>query len=181
MASCARTQATPTPRLQVRAAAPAADVASDVILAVDMSKSMMETDVAPNRLEAAKLALRRFSAGDKLDRIGLISFSTTTQRLADLGAQRGELEQAIAGLHIGDVHESGSGLGDGVGAALDELRSSRRERRVVILISDGDYNWMTRATPEQAADEAKAAGVVVRCSSARATQRRTRASWSISH
>jgi Ca-activated chloride channel family protein len=160
-ASCARTRPSPVEQPRQQAAAPATAVGSDVILALDMSKSMMETDVPPNRLEAAKLALRSFVAGDKLDRIGVVVFSRTTQRLAGLDTSSEELAQTIARLQLGDLAESGTGLGDGLAAALDELGASDRKRRIVILISDGDYNWMTRATPDQAADAAKAAGVVV--------------------
>lgn len=122
---------------------------------------MLATDLSPNRLEATKLAVRSFVGGDKLDRIGLLIFSTTTKRLAALDVRADVLEQTVTGLHIGDVHESGTGLGDGLAAALDELGASGTKRRVVIVLSDGDYNWMTRSTPAQAADAAKAAGVVV--------------------
>jgi Ca-activated chloride channel family protein len=159
-ASCVRAPVMPV-QPAPHVAAPPTAVPNDVIFAIDMSKSMMETDVPPNRLEATKLALQRFVANDKVDRIGVVVFSQQGKRLAALSTRADQLERAIARLRIGDIPELGTGIGDGLAAALSELRSGNAKRQTVILISDGDYNWVTRFDPDQATAAAKAARVVV--------------------
>ena len=159
--SCAGTPGTPVHRPAPRAPAPPMAVASDVVFAIDMSKSMIETDVSPSRLEATKLALRRFVANDTVDRIGVVIFSQQGKRLSALDAARTQLDQAIASLRLGDVPELGTGIGDGLAVAVDEVRSGGARRQAVVLISDGDYNWATHFDPDQATAAAKGVGVVV--------------------
>lgn len=161
VASCARKSVTPVSRSAPRVPASPRAEASDVMFAIDMSKSMMETDVPPSRLEATKLALRRFVANDRIDHIGIVIFSQQSKRVASLDASADELEQAIASLRIGDVPELGTGIGDGLAGAVDEVRAGSAKRQTVILISDGDYNWATHFDPDQAISAAKAVGVAV--------------------
>lgn len=126
-----------------------------------MSKSMIETDVPPSRLEATKAGLRRFVANDRVDRVGVVIFSQQGKRLAALGTVPARLDQAIASLRVGDVPELGTGIGDGLAFAVDEVRAGAAKRQAVILISDGDYNWATHFDPEEAIAAAKGVGVVV--------------------
>jgi Mg-chelatase subunit ChlD len=140
--------------------APAA-TANDVVFAVDMSKSMSETDVSPSRLDAVKHALAGFVERDRIDRIGIVIFSREGKQLASLDASLHQLEQAIANLRMGEIPELGTAIGDGLATAVDEVRTGRTARQVVILISDGDSNYVTRFDPDQAIVTAKAVGVVV--------------------
>jgi len=142
----------------------------DIMLVVDMSKSMEETDLPRDRLDAAQRVIRRFLRRTTHDRIGLVVFGQQAMLQCPLTLDTKVLEQIVADLAIGDVPELGTAIGDGLGLALSQLRDDRREAspdsapaksKVVILLSDGDSNWVTRFEPEDAAKLAKDMGVKV--------------------
>lgn len=133
----------------------------DIMLAIDLSKSMEETDLPRDRLDATQIALRKFVAASTHDRFGIVIYGQKPKRLAALTADHTTIDQALAKIQIGDVPEYGTAIGDGLGLAVDELATSTAKRRVVVLVGDGDNNWVTRYDPDQAAAAAKKAGVVV--------------------
>jgi Ca-activated chloride channel family protein len=142
----------------------------DIMLVVDMSKSMEETDLPRDRLDAAQRVIRRFLRRSTHDRIGLVVFGQQAMLQCPLTLDARVLEQVVADLAIGDVPELGTAIGDGLGLALSQLRDDRREpgpdsaptkSKVVILLSDGDSNWVTRFEPDEAARVAKDMGVKV--------------------
>jgi Ca-activated chloride channel family protein len=157
----------------------------DIMLVVDMSKSMEETDLPRDRLDAAQRVLRRFLRRTTHDRIGLVVFGQQAMLQCPLTLDTKVLEQIIADLAIGDVPELGTAIGDGLALALSQLRDDRRspavgtaggaapsagaadrgtapaKSKVVILLSDGDSNWVTRFEPDEAAKLAKDMGVKV--------------------
>lgn len=158
----------------------------DIMLVVDMSKSMEETDLPRDRLDAAQRVLRRFLRRSSHDRIGLVVFGQQAMLQCPLTLDTKVLEQIVADLAIGDVPELGTAIGDGLGLALSQLRDDRRSQvegeegegsgsdaretapdnppaksKVVILLSDGDSNWVTRFEPDEAARVAKDMGVKV--------------------
>jgi len=142
----------------------------DIMLVVDMSKSMEENDLPRDRLDAAQRVIRRFLRRTTHDRIGLVVFGQQAMLQCPLTLDTKVLEQIVTDLAIGDVPELGTAIGDGLGLALSQLRDDRRETRaeaapakskVVILLSDGDSNWVTRFEPDEAARVAKDMGVKV--------------------
>jgi Ca-activated chloride channel homolog len=142
----------------------------DIMLVVDMSKSMEETDLPRDRLDAAQRVIRRFLRRTTHDRIGLVVFGQQAMLQCPLTLDTKVLEQIVTDLAIGDVPELGTAIGDGLGLALSQLRDDRREigpeaapakSKVVILLSDGDSNWVTRFEPEEAARVARDMGVKV--------------------
>jgi Ca-activated chloride channel family protein len=142
----------------------------DIMLVVDMSKSMEETDLPRDRLDAAQRVIRRFLRRTTHDRIGLVVFGHQAMLQCPLTLDTKVLEQIVADLAIGDVPELGTAIGDGLGLALSQLRDDRRETgpenapaksKVVILLSDGDSNWVTRFEPDEAARVARDMGVKV--------------------
>jgi Ca-activated chloride channel family protein len=145
----------------------------DIMLVVDMSKSMEETDLPRDRLDAAQRVIRRFLRSSKHDRMGLVIFGQQAMLQCPLTLDAKVLEQIVADLQIGDVPELGTAIGDGLALALSQLRDDRREAapgapdaapsksKVVILLSDGDSNWVTRFDPDEAARAARAMGVKV--------------------
>jgi len=142
----------------------------DIVLVVDMSKSMEETDLPRDRLDAAQRVIRRFLRRTTHDRIGLVVFGQQAMLQCPLTLDTKVLEQIVADLTIGDVPELGTAIGDGLALALSQLRDDRRDvgaestpakSKVVILLSDGDSNWVTRFEPEDAAKLAKEMGVKV--------------------
>jgi Ca-activated chloride channel homolog len=142
----------------------------DIMIVVDMSKSMEETDLPRDRLDAAQRVIRRFLRRSAHDRIGLVVFGQQAMLQCPLTLDTKLLEQIVADLAIGDVPELGTAIGDGLGLALSQLRDDRRDlasgepptkSKVVILLSDGDSNWVTRFEPDEAAQVARDMGVKV--------------------
>ncbi|HSS02024.1 MAG TPA: VWA domain-containing protein [Kofleriaceae bacterium] len=163
----------------------------DIMLVVDMSKSMEETDLPRDRLDAAQRVIRRFLRRSSHDRIGLVVFGQQAMLQCPLTLDTKVLERIVTDLAIGDVPELGTAIGDGLGLALSQLRDDRRSQgegspgegsageasrgenpvdnpdtapaksKVVILLSDGDSNWVTRFEPDEAARVAKDMGVKV--------------------
>ncbi len=133
----------------------------DIMIVVDMSKSMEETDMPRDRIDAAQRVIRKFLRRSKNDRIGLVIFGQQAMLQCPLTQDTKVLEQIVADLQIGDVPELGTAIGDGLALALAQLRRSDAKSKVVILLSDGDSNWVTRFSPDEAARAAKELGVKV--------------------
>ncbi len=127
----------------------------DIMIVMDMSKSMEETDMPRDRMDAAQRVIRRFLRRNKNDRIGLVIFGQQAMLQCPLTADTKILEKIVADLVIGDVPELGTAIGDGLALAVAQLRRSDAKSKVVILLSDGDSNWVTRFAPEEAARLAK--------------------------
>ena len=123
----------------------------DIMLVVDMSKSMEETDMPRDRLDAAQRVIRKFLHRSRQDRIGLVIFGQQAMLQCPLTQDKKVLEQIVTDLEIGDVPELGTAIGDGLALALAQLRRSDAKSKVVILLSDGDSNWVTRFSPDEAA------------------------------
>ncbi len=133
----------------------------DIMIVVDMSKSMEETDLPRDRLDAAQRVIRRFLHRTKNDRVGLVIFGQQAMLQCPLTQDTKMLEQIVSDLAIGDVPELGTAIGDGLALGLSQLRRSDAKSKVVILLSDGDTNWVTRFDPDEAARTAAAMGVKV--------------------
>ena len=133
----------------------------DIMLVVDMSKSMEETDMRRDRIDAAQRVIRRFLHRNKNDRVGLVIFGQQAMLQCPLTQDTKLLEQIVSDLAIGDVPELGTAIGDGLALGLSQLRRSDAKSKIVILLSDGDTNWVTRFDPDQAARAAKEMGVKV--------------------
>jgi Ca-activated chloride channel homolog len=133
----------------------------DIMLVVDMSKSMEETDMPRDRMDAAQRVIRRFLRRNKNDRIGLVIFGQQAMLQCPLTHDTKMLEKIVADLVIGDVPELGTAIGDGLALAVAQLRRSEAKSKVVILLSDGDSNWVTRFDPDEAARAAQKLGIKV--------------------
>ncbi|HEY5945610.1 MAG TPA: VWA domain-containing protein [Kofleriaceae bacterium] len=134
----------------------------DFVLAIDMSKSMMETDLHPDRLAATKRAVNAFVASKQpRDRIGVVIFAQTYVVVVPLTQDASELQHAVSKLKIGDVPALGTGMGDGMALAIDQVKASSAQRREIILIADGDANWVEKFTVEDSTATAKSLGIKV--------------------
>ncbi len=133
----------------------------DIMLVFDLSKSMQETDMARDRLDAAQRVVRRFLKKSKNDRIGLAVFAQLAMLQSPLTSDVRTLDQIVADLQIGDVPEMGTAIGDGLALALAQLRKSDAKSKVVVLLSDGDSNWVSQFDTDDAAAAARDMGVKV--------------------
>ena len=133
----------------------------DMMLVLDLSKSMEERDLRPNRLEAAARTVRRFLKGRKNDRIGLVVFAKEAMVQCPLTLDYAALDDVVADLAIGDVEPMGTAIGDALGLALANLRRSDARSKVVVLLSDGDSNTVNEMDPDEATGAAREMGVRV--------------------
>ncbi|HEY5947603.1 MAG TPA: VWA domain-containing protein, partial [Kofleriaceae bacterium] len=104
----------------------------DIVLVVDMSKSMEETDMPRDRMDAAQRVIRRFLRRNKNDRIGLVIFGQQAMLQCPLTHDSKMLEKIVADLVIGDVPELGTAIGDGLALGVAQLRRSDAKSKVVI-------------------------------------------------
>jgi Ca-activated chloride channel family protein len=132
----------------------------DIVITLDLSGSMEETDLLPNRLEAAKAVIRDFVKRRPTDRLGLVIFGKEAYTHVPLTLDHGAFERMLAELHIGLIDGKGTAIGNGLGVALARLRRSEARSKVIILLTDGDNN-AGNISPLQAAGFAQKLGVTV--------------------
>ena len=131
----------------------------DIVLALDVSSSMLALDLQPNRLEAAKAVGTDFVEGRPNDRIGLVAFAGEAFTQAPLTLDRNVVVTLIDELETGMV-DDGTAVGMGLATAVKRLEGSLAESKVVILLTDGRNN-SGEIGPSTAAEIAEALGVKV--------------------
>jgi len=112
----------------------------DIMLVLDLSNSMMETDLLPDRLGAAKRVIDDFISRRGNDRIGLVVFGREAFTYCPLTLDYATLRTLLAGVRLGLVDGKGTAIGNALGAALARLRRSQAKTKVVVLLTDGDSN-----------------------------------------
>ncbi len=133
--------------------------AIDIVLALDVSSSMLAEDLEPNRLEAAKTVAADFVAGRRDDRIGLVAFAGEAFTQAPLTLDYGVVTELLGELKTGMI-EDGTAVGMGLATAVKRLEASDAKSKVVILLTDGRNN-RGEIGPVTAAQMAQALGVRV--------------------
>lgn len=131
----------------------------DIVLAVDISGSMLAKDFKPNRIEAAKEIASTFIADREADRFSLVAFAGEAYTLTPITADRGVVQTLMANLRNG-VIDDGTAMGNGLATALNRLRDSEAKSKVVVLLTDG-VNNAGQITPMMAAEIARDMGVKV--------------------
>ena len=133
----------------------------DIMFVLDLSRSMEESDLFRNRLDAGQRMIRNFIQKRRDDRIGLVVFAQEAMTQCPLTLDHKSLDYLVADLAIGDVPERGTAIGDALALALASLKRSDSQSKLVILLSDGDSNWTTRFSPAEAKELAKTMNVKV--------------------
>ncbi|MEO5673371.1 MAG: VWA domain-containing protein [Chitinophagales bacterium] len=131
----------------------------DIQITLDVSGSMLASDVKPNRLEAAKDVAASFISGRPNDRIGIILFADQALTASPVTIDHVALLQILRGVHTMEM-ANGTAIGMGLGTAVNHLKESKSLSRVIILITDGENNAGS-VLPLQAAQLAYDAGVRV--------------------
>jgi Ca-activated chloride channel family protein len=129
----------------------------DLVIALDVSGSMLAMDFKPDRLEAAKDLAIEFIGGRPNDRIGLVIFSGETFTQCPLTTDHAVLKNLFRDIHSGMI-DDGTAIGDGLATAVSRLRGSKAVSKVIILLTDG-VNNMGSLDPRSAAEIAKLYGV----------------------
>lgn len=131
----------------------------DIVLAIDVSGSMLAEDLKPNRIEAAKKMAMNFVDRRPTDRIGLVIFSGESFTQCPITIDHDVLKEQISEIKSGLLVD-GTAIGEGLATAVDRIRKSNGKSRVVILLTDG-VNNMGKIGPELALEVAKAYKVKV--------------------
>ncbi len=129
----------------------------DLVIALDVSGSMMAMDFRPDRLEASKDIAMEFIDGRPNDRIGLVIFSGETFTQCPLTTDHSVLKNLFRDIKSGMI-DDGTALGDGLATAVNRLRGSKAISKVIILLTDG-VNNMGALDPRSAAEIAKLYGI----------------------
>jgi Ca-activated chloride channel homolog len=133
----------------------------DIVMAIDVSGSMLAKDLKPNRLEALKKVASKF-ANDRInDRIGIVVYAGESYTKTPVTSDELIVQQAIKSIEYDDtVIQDGTGIGVGLATAVNRLRESKAKSRIIILLTDGVNNSGT-IDPRMAADIAKKYGIKV--------------------
>lgn len=135
--------------------------AIDIMLAMDISPSMLTKDFNPDRLAVAKSVAADFVEKRPYDRIGLVAFSAEAFTQSPLTTDKKVVQSFIQELTIGRL-EDGTAIGMGLATALNRLKDSPSKSRIVILLTDGEDNVPNSPIrPPQAIAMAEALGVRV--------------------
>ena len=131
----------------------------DIVLAMDVSTSMLAMDFKPNRLNAAKDIAVEFIAERPSDRMGIVVFAGESYTQCPLTTDRSTLINLMQDVQT-DLIEDGTAIGNGLATAVARMKDSDAKSRVVILLTDG-VNNMGAVTPQDAAEIAKTYGIRV--------------------
>ena len=139
--------------------------AVDIVLAVDVSTSMLAEDIAEqgvSRLDAAKRVIEKFIMKRTDDRIAVVAFAAMPYSVAPLTLDHGWLVERIKlkEFRPGMLPEDGTAIGSALASSINRLRESEAESKVIILLTDGVNNSGT-LSPENAAQAASAMGIRV--------------------
>ena len=122
----------------------------DIVLAMDVSGSMLAEDFKPNRLEAAKKVAAEFIDGRKNDRMGLVVFAGEAFTQVPLTIDHNVLLKQLSTLKDG-MMKDGTALGDGLATAINRIKDSEAKSKVIILLTDG-INNQGAVDPQSAAE-----------------------------
>lgn len=131
----------------------------DIVLAMDVSTSMLARDFTPDRISAAKDIAIEFIAQRPSDRMGIVVFAGESYTQCPLTTDRATLINLMKEIST-DLIEDGTAIGNGLATAVARIKDSDAKSRVVILLTDG-VNNCGEISPETAAEIAKTYGIRV--------------------
>jgi len=112
----------------------------DIVMAIDISASMLARDIKPTRLEALKKVATEFVMGRPNDRIGVVIYAGESYTQTPLTIDKRVVVNGLANIQYTDAIEGGTAIGMGLATSVNRLKDSPSEGRVVILLTDGVNN-----------------------------------------
>ena len=129
----------------------------DIVMAIDVSASMLAKDLKPNRLEALKKVAVDFVDRRPNDRIGIVVYAGESFTQTPITSDKGIVKRTISELKWGQL-EGGTAIGMGLGSAVNRLKESTAKSKVIILLTDG-VNNTGNIDPRTATELAKELGI----------------------
>ena len=131
----------------------------DIVMAIDVSASMLSQDLKPNRFEARKKVASQFVKDRPNDRIGLVIYAGESYTKTPVTSDKSIILNALSELTYGQI-EDGTAIGMGLATAVNRLKESKAKSRVIILLTDG-VNNTGFIDPQTAAELAAEYGIKV--------------------
>lgn len=132
---------------------------TDIVLALDISTSMLARDFKPDRFEAAKEVAAKFVAGREGDNIGLVIFAAESFTALPMTTDRSMIANYINDIKMGMLQD-GTAIGDGLATAINRIKEGKAKSKSIILLTDGSNNTGNVA-PITASEIAKQLGIKV--------------------
>ncbi len=132
----------------------------DIVMAIDVSGSMLAKDLKPNRMEALKKVAESFVEGRPNDRIGIVLYAAEAYTKTPVTSDKAIVLDAIQSIKYDNVLQDGTGIGMGLTTAVNRLKDSKAKSKVIILMTDG-VNNAGFIEPETASQIAKEYGIKV--------------------
>jgi Ca-activated chloride channel family protein len=132
----------------------------DIVMAIDVSGSMLAKDLKPNRMEALKKVATRFVEGRPNDRIGIVVYAAEAYTKNPVTSDKAVVQESLRGIKYDNVIQDGTGIGMGLTTAVNRLKDSKAKSKVIILLTDG-VNNAGFIEPETASQIAKEYGIKV--------------------
>ena len=132
----------------------------DIVMAIDVSGSMLAKDLKPNRMEALKEVASNFVNGRPNDRIGIVVYAAEAYTKTPVTSDKAIVADAIKSIKYDNVLQDGTGIGVGLTTAVNRLKDSKAKSKVIILMTDG-VNNAGFIEPETASQIAKEYGIKV--------------------
>lgn len=132
----------------------------DIVMAIDVSGSMLAKDLKPNRMEALKDVAENFVQGRPNDRIGIVVYAAEAYTKTPVTSDKAIVTQAIKDIKYDNVIQDGTGIGMGLTTAINRLKDSKAKSKVIILLTDG-VNNAGFIEPETASQIAQEYGIKV--------------------
>ena len=130
----------------------------DIVIAVDVSSSMLAQDLKPNRLEALKEVAKEFVNDRINDRIGLVVYAGESYTKTPVTSDKSIIINSINEIIFDGVIEDGTAIGMGLATSVNRLKNSKAKSKVVILLTDG-VNNSGFIDPNTSADLATSFGI----------------------
>ena len=126
----------------------------DIVMAIDVSASMLARDLRPNRLEALKDVASEFIQGRPNDRIGLVVYAGESYTKTPITSDKSIVLGALNDIEYNNILENGTAIGMGLATSVNRLKDSKALSKVIILLTDGVNNSGT-IDPKLASELAK--------------------------
>ena len=112
----------------------------DIVIAIDVSASMLAKDLKPNRLEALKEVAAEFIQGRPNDRIGLVEYAGESYTKTPITSDKSIVLSALKEIRYNTIIEGGTAIGMGLATSVNRLKDSKAKSKVIILLTDGVNN-----------------------------------------
>lgn len=112
----------------------------DIVMAIDVSASMLAKDLKPDRLEALKNVAADFIIGRPNDRIGLVEYAGESYTKTPITSDKSIVLKSLKEIQYNTIIEGGTAIGMGLATAVNRIKDSKAKSKVIILLTDGVNN-----------------------------------------